>query len=291
MKKIGYVMLLGLLGTLLLGGCEKEEKVAIEVETEEKTEEKTKPSYSFRDVLGTKYEAPLLTQLPKNTYEDSRLVNQNGMMVYQDKKGKVVSQQGIDVSKYQTNIDWKAVKESGIDFVMVRIGFRGYGDGMLHLDEAFISHVEGAQKENLGVGVYFFSQAITEEEAKEEADFVMSNIQKYAIAYPVVFDTEEIKGDVARTDHLTKEQYTKQCIAFCDQVKKAGYQPMIYANMKWLAFSLNLEELQTYPMWYADYEAKPQCPYAFQMWQYTESGTVPGIEGKVDRNLLFPAKE
>ncbi|MFR1054886.1 MAG: GH25 family lysozyme [[Clostridium] scindens] len=103
----------------------------------------------------------------------------------------------------------------------------------------------------------------------------------------MIFDTEEIKNDEARTDHLKKEQFTANCITFCDAVEEAGYETMIYANMKWMAFTLDLNELAGYKKWYADYEPLPQCPYEFSMWQYTEKGKVPGIEGNVDLNLCF----
>ena len=139
----------------------------------------------------------------------------------------------------------------------------------------------------LEVGVYFFSQAINEEETIEEADFVLERIEDYDITCPVVFDAEEIKNDEARTDHLTNEEFTSNCVTFCDIIKEAGYSPMIYANMTWMAYTLELQELTQYEKWYADYEAHPQCPYAFSMWQYAERGQVPGIQGKVDLNVWF----
>ena len=121
----------------------------------------------------------------------------------------------------------------------------------------------------------------------QEAQFVLERIKDYDVTYPVVFDTEEIKDDEARTDGLSKEQFTQNCITFCDAIEEAGYETMIYANMKWMAFTLDLTKLTEYDKWYADYEMHPQCPYEIDMWQYTETGSVPGVEGNVDINVCF----
>lgn len=246
------------------------------------------PTYTFVDVYGQEYEAELLADVPKCSYDYDRLVEQNGYKYYKDTEGNLVSSLGIDVSKYQETVDWQQVKAAGIDFVMIRLGFRGYGEeGKLVEDASFRSHIEGALSAGLDVGVYFFSQAINDEEAAEEAQFVLDRIKDYEITYPVVFDTEEIKDAEARTDGLSTEQFTQNCKVFCDAVEAYGYDTMIYANMKWMAFTLKLTELTEYDFWYADYEAVPQCPYDFQMWQYTESGTVLGVAGNVDVNVWF----
>lgn len=245
-------------------------------------------TYEFVDVKGNHYEAELLTELPMCTYDFARLTEQNGYKYYTDQAGNIQSKVGIDVSKYQPQVDWQQVKASGVDFVMIRLGFRGYGEeGKLVEDECFQKHIQGASEAGLAVGVYFFSQAIDEGEAVEEAQFVLDRIREYPISCPVVFDTEEIKDDVARTDGLSSRQFTQNCIAFCDKIEEAGYDTMIYANMKWMAFTLDLPELTAYEKWYADYEDTPQCPYEFSVWQYTEEGKVPGITGNVDINLWF----
>lgn len=252
------------------------------------TFEKEKETYTFVDVLGNSYKAELLEQVPKSDYEKDRLVEQNGYRYYTDESGEVTSTVGVDVSKYQQNIDWAKVKESGIEFAMIRVGFRGYGEeGKLVEDEMFRSHIEGALDVGLQVGVYFFSQAVNEEETLEEARFVLDRIKDYDLTYPVVFDTEEIKDAKARTDGLSSGQFTENCVTFCEAVKDAGYHPMIYANMKWMAYTLDLEKLTKYDKWYADYEPHPQCPYEFSMWQYTEKGQVPGYEGNMDLNVYF----
>ena len=245
-------------------------------------------TYQFVDVLGNWYEAQILEGVPLCRYDYSRLTEKNGYKYYMGEDGRIQSRVGIDVSKYQTEIDWPAVKASGIDFVIVRLGFRGYGaEGKLKEDERFRSHVEGALDAGLEVGVYFFSQAVNNAEAFEEAQFVLERLGEGRITGPVVFDTEEIKNAEARTDGLSGEQFTENCITFCDAVEAAGYNTMIYANMKWMAFTLDLARLTEYEKWYADYEAVPQCPYEFSIWQYTESGTVPGIEGNVDIKVWF----
>lgn len=253
---------------------------------------KQEMTYQFVDVLGNQYEAELLDGVPLCGYDYSRLDEQDGYKCYIGADGEIRSAVGIDVSKYQSEVDWAKVKASGVDFVIVRLGFRGYGsEGKLAEDEKFRAHVEGALSAGLEVGVYFFSQAVSDDEALEEAQFVLQRLKGYEITGPVVFDTEEIKDAEARTDGLAGEQFTENCITFCDAVEAAGYRPMIYANMKWMAFTLDLTRLTEYEKWYADYEAVPQCPYEFSIWQYTESGTVPGVEGNVDINVWFERRE
>ena len=196
---------------------------------------------------------------------------------------------GIDVSEFQgEDIDWKQVRESGIEFVIVRLGYRAYGEtGELVLDDMFDQNVQGALDAGLDVGVYFFSQAITPGEAVEEAEFALKHIRGYEIDGPVVYDTEEIKGDTARTDGNTRQEFTNYCKVFCDTIEQSGYDPMIYANMKWMAFTLDMDELEGYDFWYADYHDVPQCPYEYEIWQYSETGTVPGINANVDLNIWF----
>lgn len=272
----------------LITGCQKEsgktEKKAENIKKSTTKEEE----YTFVDVYGNSYEAPLLSEVPKHTYDFSNLKEENGFKAYYDVDGNKVSTLGIDVSKYQEEVDWNAVKAEGVEFVIIRLGLRGYGEeGNIVLDEKYEEHIKGAMDAGLEVGVYFFSQAVTDEEALEEAEFVLEHIKDYPVTYPVIFDTEEVKNAESRTDGMDKEQFTKNCKVFCDTVEAAGYDSMIYANMKWMAFTLDLEELTEYAKWYADYEDVPQCPYEFAMWQYTEEGQIDGIEGNVDINLML----
>ena len=254
----------------------------------ESEKESAKETFQFVDVKGVEYEAPLLENVPMNTYDYDLLSKKNGYPCYTDKDGKVISKLGIDVSEYQNPVNWQQVKNAGVEYAMISVGYRGYGEeGRLVEDAMFRSHMEGAVAAGLEVGVYFFSQAINEKETLEEVQFVLDRIKEYPVTYPVVYDTEEIKDDVARTDNLTEEQFTQNCITFCDAIREAGYDTMIYANMKWMAFTLDMRKLTEYEKWYADYEPVPQCPYEFSMWQYTETGQLPGIEGNVDLNLWF----
>jgi len=247
--------------------------------------------YCFQDVEGNSYEASLLETVPKCSYDFSYLKNdeKTGYKRYEDPKGNVTARFGIDVSEFQgEEIDWEQVKESGIEFVMIRLGYRAYGEsGSLVLDAMYDQNVKGALEAGLQVGVYFFSQAVSPVEAVEEAEFVLEHLKHYEITGPVVFDTEEIKWDTARTDDNTRQDFTNYCKVFCDTIKHAGYDPMIYANMKWMTFMLDMEQLGEYDFWYADYHEIPQCPYHYKIWQYSETGAVPGIAGNVDLNLWF----
>lgn len=289
MRKMKLFVIL-LAAMLCISGCQKEEtkEQVVSKEAEALTVEKPKNTYEFVDVEGNSYKAELLDTVPLHSYDYTRIIDENGFKYYTDKEGNKISRLGIDVSEYQPNVDWNQIKAAGADFVMIRLGYRGYGEaGNLVEDPMYRSHVDGALAAGLEVGVYFFSQAITDAEVEEEAAFVLERIKDYPITCPVVFDTEEIKYDTARTDNLSSEQFTKNCQIFCDRIKEAGYNTMIYANMKWLAFTLNMEELVDYDIWYADYESVPQNPYEIAMWQYTETGSVAGIEGNVDLNVWF----
>lgn len=158
-------------------------------------------------------------------------------------------------------------------------------EGRICLDREFHRNIQNAQAAGFDVGVYFFAQAVNEEEALEEANFVLQNLEGYTLQLPVVYDPESILDDEARTDNVSGEQFTKNTEVFCSAVADAGYDPMIYANMLWEAFELDLEELSEYPLWYADYEPAPQTPYHFRFWQYTNQGQVPGITGNTDLNI------
>ena len=156
-------------------------------------------------MLGQQYEAELLEAVPKNTYDLKRIKKKDGYQHYTDEAGNIISKVGIDVSEYQPSVDWAKVKASGIDFAIIRVGFRGYGqEGKLVEDAMFKSHIEGALAAGLDVGVYFFSQAVDKEEAYEEAQFVLERIRPYAITYTGDIRYRRIKNDEARTDHLKK---------------------------------------------------------------------------------------
>ena len=222
--------------------------------------------------------------LPKNTYDADGFYEENGLLQY-DHEG-VIGVPGIDVSAHQTEIDWPAVKEAGVEFAMIRVGYRGYGTGKLDLDDYFLRNMEGALNAGLDVGVYFFSQALTPEEAVEEAEYVLNWIEGYDIRYPVVFDWEEVE-DTARTDDMNMLMLTSCAEAFCRTIEEAGYTASIYFNQVYGYTQLNLVSLMEYDFWLAEYAETPTFVYDFQMWQYTNEGTVSGISGPVDLNIYF----
>lgn len=201
--------------------------------------------------------------------------------IYQNK----TSFAGIDVSKFQGTIDWKRVKAAGIDFVIIRVGYRGYTYGTITEDPYFETNIKGALAAGIDVGVYFFSQAITEQEAKQEAQWTLEKIAPYKITYPVVIDTEYVSG--GRANSMGALQRTKVMEAFCSEVEKGGYTPMIYASKSWLENNLIMSYLNQYDVWLARYATAPEYTGDFTIWQYTSKGTVDGINGYVDRNIGY----
>ena len=218
---------------------------------------------------------------------------ENGLLTYV-KNGVTLSESGIDVSEHDGEIDWTQVKAAGVDFAMLRLGFRGYGQGTMNLDKYFLANLSGASAAGIKVGVYFFSQAITEDEAREEADYVINSLAAtdVVLSYPIVFDEEPITdGNVARTDDLTAAQFSANALAFCQRVEQAGYTPMLYGNKHELA-KLDLKgELAGYDVWYAEYGvSQPTGKFDFVMWQYSDTGSIPGVvtsAGQVDLNIRF----
>ena len=207
---------------------------------------------------------------------------------YYSENGKPASLEGIDVSYNNGDIDWKKVKNSGIDFVMVRLGGRGYGDeGSLYTDEKATEYIQGAQKEGLKVGGYFFSQAVTNAEAVEEADYAATVLGDLKLDCPLAYDWEIIKDDSARTDSVTSAQATECARAFCDEVKKLGFTPMIYSPSRELYFKYDLTRLKDFDIWYCEYANTPVFYYSFSMWQYSDSGRVDGIDHDVDLDICF----
>lgn len=194
---------------------------------------------------------------------------------------------GIDVSEHQQNIDWEQVKAAGIEYVMIRIGWRGSERGGLTADTMAYENYAGAKAAGLKVGAYFFSQAITEQEAVAEAEFAMNIIRDWELDLPLVYDWEYVGGE-ARTADMDARLLTDCTKAFCDTVALAGYRPMIYFNAYQSEQLLYLEELTAYPFWLAMYTDAMDYPYAVDMWQYSCTGSVPGIETDVDLNLWFP---
>ena len=201
---------------------------------------------------------------------------------------------GIDVSEFQGQIDWEKVKKAGYDFVFVRAGHRTFHTGSLERDTRAIKNLTRAQKAGLDVGVYVFSQAVTIEEAIEEAELCLDVIEesKVKITLPIVFDPEiQIEYD-ARINYISNDQFTNNAVAFCETIKDAGYTPGIYANCSTETDILNMSRLENAEIWYADYNSVPESPYRFTYWQYTNTGWVDGIpEAETDLNFWFVKKE
>lgn len=225
--------------------------------------------------------------LALNPYINEKFqVDENGFVEYND--SVLTSKKGIDVSSYQGKIDWKKVKNDGVEYALIRVGYRGYGEaGKLVTDERFEENMKGATSNGVDVGVYFFSQATSEKEAVEEANYVLDEIEGYDLSYPVIIDIENLNRSDARTAGLTKEQWTKNAIAFCETVKAAGYTPMIYGNLESFLNMLDVEQIEVYDKWFAQYDTSVYFPYDFEIWQYSESGYVDGISEKVDLNVGF----
>jgi len=231
--------------------------------------------------------ASILESIPKNNLiAKNILVDSNNELTYSE-NGTVTSHKGIDVSKYQGNIDWTKVKNSNVEYAFLRAGYRSYGSGLITEDTAFKQNIQCASDAGIDIGVYFYTQAINPTEAIEEAQSVLDQIKGYNVNYPIVFDVEEILNDTFRQQSLNSDELTNICIAFCEKIKSAGYTPMIYSNLKYYVAKLNLEKLTAYEKWYASYDTSLYFPYEISMWQYTQSGTVDGISGKVDLNISF----
>lgn len=198
------------------------------------------------------------------------------------------SRLGIDVSQHQGNIDWEAVKAAGVSFVIIRIGGRGYGsEGSIYYDDLAQSYYQGAKAAGLDVGAYFFSQAITPEEAREEASFVLEQTYGWEMTMPIVCDWEQLDGQT-RTSNIDPRTLTDCMKAFCQTITDAGKEAMLYFNPDHAQSQFYIEEMAGYDFWLAYYTQWMDYPYKVDMWQYTNEGSVAGIEGNVDINLYFP---
>ena len=222
--------------------------------------------------------------LKQNNYVWS---NEDGVMSKTPPKNRKMSY-GIDISKHNGKIDFKKVKEAGFEFVFIRVAYRGYGNaGNLKEDEMCRINLKNAKDAGFKIGAYVFSQAIDENEAIEEAKFAVDLLKGYELDLPLVFDSETIKGDIARTDNVSGLQFTKNAISFCEEIKKYGFKPAIYSNLVWEDYYYDLSKLQDYDIWYADYNKIPQTPYDFKYWQFSEVGIVDGVSGLVDLNVMI----
>ena len=223
-----------------------------------------------------------IDNIPLHHYDIELLQNDNGLLSYPN------ATLGIDVSSHQGNIDFEKVKNDGIDFVFIRIGYRGYQSGNISLDEKFEENIINAKKAGLKVGVYFFSQAINEKEAIDEANFVLKHLKKYQLDLPIAYDLEKIDyDDNYRTKDLTAIEKSNIALAFCGRIEHQDQNVIIYTNPDLAYNHYDINALYNYDIWLANYIPQFNYPYDFKYWQFSEHGKVYGIDIDVDLNLMF----
>ncbi len=238
-------------------------------------------------------EEPVVTSTPdpiyRHEYDWDYLNHNQGLYTYES--DEYTSMIGVDVSYVQKDINWNKLKEQGIEFAFIRVGYRGYTEGLLHEDDYFRKNMEGAKEAGIDVGVYFFSQAITVEEAEEEAAFVLNCIKDYQLKYPVAYDLE-LTNSTDRIANLSQKEMTDHALAFVHKIEEAGYQTLVYGSSNWLRTMYRITELQDETkFWMAAYnESKPAYVYSFDIWQYTSNAYLDGINGPVDLDLWIVKK-
>lgn len=236
---------------------------------QKKQMKQTGEEFIFRDVFGKEFKTKINSQIKKNPYKKECFKYNDKKVTYSGDK-RFYSKMGVDISRHDGNVDFAKLKKDGIDFVILRAGYRGYQSGKLNKDENFDQNIKKAVDAGLEVGIYVFSQAKDSKEALEEAELAINAIKNYKITLPVFYDPEIIRNDKARSDSISGEQFTQNAITFCEKIKQAGYVPGVYSNMLWEAYELDLTKFSDYVIWYADYEDVPQTPYDFTFWQYAE---------------------
>jgi len=218
-------------------------------------------------------------------YDWTKLDHSNNRFAYVV-NGQVKSRIGIDVSESQLDIDWQAVADDGIDFAMIRLGYRGATEGDLYLDNYYLDNLEGARNAGIDCGVYFFSQATNEQEAIEEAEFVLDNLGGVSLEYPIAFDSEVVPSlGITRTANLSKDEMTAVADAFCKRIEQAGYRTLIYGNAGDLS-RYDDSIVNDGGVWWAEYGPNQPNHYLdIVMWQYSNGGDVAGISTAVDMNI------
>ncbi|MCH5281422.1 MAG: hypothetical protein J1E61_08120 [Lachnospiraceae bacterium] len=267
-----------------LQALEKEEKE--EEKEEDLSENGTKTEVILPD--GTSQWIMINAYIRKNEYDYTGLVFEEPFMRYYS-EGKKSSKQGIWIDDSYGSIDFARVEDDGVDFCIVRIGRRGYSTGAVSMEQNYLDYITEAKAAGLSVGVSFYSQAVTEEEAIEEANFVIAALQEADIKpeYPIVFDMELVSNDNARTENLTKAQLTQIAKAFCNTVRQSGYTPVIYGNKYWLLRKLDLTQLFDYNIYLSQEGDIPDYPYEFAMWEYKQDAKINGIVGNVAMTISF----
>lgn len=224
--------------------------------------------------------------VPKNTLKkEDFATDPDGNLTYVG--GEFKASRGVDVSSYQGDIDWQAVYDSGVRFAVIRAGGRYYGSGELYSDDKFLENLVGARKAGIKVGVYFFSQAISVDEAREEAGYVAELLAGRELDLPVFFDWERVVDSDARSNTLDSETLTECAVAFCEEIKAAGFDPGVYVYNDTGYYGYDLSRLQDYMLWCASVGSYPYFYYEHTVWQYSFKGIVPGISGECDLNMMF----
>ena len=257
---------------------------------------------SEEEIVTEEYELPLLDIKPKEIIiaakdekEDPKKVAANKGSGKDTTASEAIARYetnetslGIDVSTWNGKIDWKKVKEAGIKFAMIRIGFRGYESGQIMMDNTFYQNIQGALANNINVGVYFFTAAVSENEAREEAAWVAEIIKNYDISYPIAYDIEIFGNrEDTRMKGLSDHQITNNTLAFCDYIRSKGFTPMIYSYYNAFNTRLEVGRFGNNRVWLAHYADSTNYKGNYHMWQYTSSGSVPGISGRVDMNVSY----
>ncbi len=226
--------------------------------------------------------------LTKNTIDFTKIEEKAGLKRYME-NGRDTSYTGVDISKHTGKVNFASMKAAGVDYVMIRLGSRGYSTGQISLDENFKENIEGAIEAELDIGVYFYSQAVSPEEAIQEANFVIQNLEPYRahVKYPIAFDMEYVSNDKSRIEGLSREDKTTVTATFAEGIKVAGYVPMIYGGKEWLLKEIDLAKLQDYDVWLSQEGDIPDYPYLYTMWQYDTNSVLNGIDGGADLNICF----
>lgn len=255
-----------------------------QIETSKNGEWVSLYNYSLGDIR-----IPAVSGVPKSVYKNEGFrEDEHGYKQYYE-GDELCSYVGIDVSSHNGIVNWYKVKASGIDFVMIRAGGRGYGEeGVLYNDEYLIANLQAARRAGLMVGVYFFSQARTAEEAAEEAEYTVELLAGEKLDYPIAFDWEIVESaESTRIDNVSPEVLTECARTFCDKIKEHGYKPMLYTGSSLAYYKYDLAELSDIDIWYAYYNNEPSFYYNYMIWQYSCTGEVEGIDGYVDLNICF----
>ena len=271
------------------------EKAARDKEEERQREEEAQndPATDGKHTLitnpdGTEEWVLISPYLTKNTFDFTKMEDKAGLKQYME-NGRKISYVGVDISKHTGKVYFPSLKAAGVDYVMIRLGSRGYTTGQITLDENFKENIEGAIEAQLDVGIYFYSQAVSQDEAVQEANFVVQNLEPYRahVKYPVAFNMGFVSNDKSRIEGLSREDKTTVTISFLDAVRASGYVPMIYGDKEWLLKEVDLTKLQDYDVWLSQEEEIPDYPYRYAMWQYNTDGVLNGIDGGADLNICF----